>query len=99
MRYVANEPLFFKDSVIGRGGEYIDFRINPNLKGKPVFQAYNIATGEIYKTYVASPDSAKIMAQHSPSTSYFMADTTIGKYLLYYIQVKQSDNIKYRKGG
>jgi hypothetical protein len=97
IRYAGTESLFHPDSVIGRGGSLIDFKINPNLKGKPLFEVYNISSGQIYKRYVASKDSVKIRASFSVFDNYSVPNKKIGEAMLYYINVKQNDGIWYRK--
>lgn len=97
VRYVGTEPLFHPDSVIDRGGSLIGFRINPNLKGKPIFEAIDNTTGQLYKRYIASRDSVEIEGSFSIWGNFVTPNRKIGEAFLYYISVKQNDGIKYRK--
>ncbi len=98
IRYVGTESLFHPDSVNSRGGTLIEFRINPNLKGKALFEVYNISSGQIYKRYIASKDSVRIIASFSIVDNYSVPNKKIGEAMLYYINTKQNDLIHYRKG-
>ncbi|WP_343704754.1 hypothetical protein [Chitinophaga sp.] len=97
IRYTGGQPLFHLDNVIGRGGEGIDFRINPDLKGKTIFEVYDKSTGQIAKKFVASKDSASIEMSFSIWDNFYVPDKQIGEAFLYYIQKKQTDAIVYRK--
>lgn len=97
IRYIGEQPLFHPDSVIGRSGEIIDFKINPALNGKAVFEVYDINTGHVAKKYVASKDSTAIHAIFSLWDNFYVTNKQIGDAFLYYLQVKQTDAITYRK--
>ena len=97
IRYVGLEPLFHPDSLEGRGPEIIGWRIAPALKGKPIFEAYDISTGSLYKRYIASKDSVEIVANFSIFGDMVTPSKRIGESFLYYINVKQTDAIRYRK--
>lgn len=97
VRYVGGTPLFNSDSVKSRGGTLIDFKMNAALKGRPLFEVYNVTTGQLYKTYVASNDSVTIRASFSASDNFIITNKAIGDAFLYYIAVKQNDGILYRK--
>lgn len=97
IRYVGTEPLFHPDSVTARGGQLIAWKIATALKGQPIFETYNIATGALYKRYIASKDSVEIIANFSYSDNYATPNRKIGEAFLYYLNVKQNDNIWYRK--
>lgn len=98
MRYVGGDMLFHPDSIVGRGGQLIRFRINPALKGRVLFEAYVAATGQLYKKYAVSKDSAFIDANFSIWDNYITPGRNIGEAMLYYIEKKQTDNILYKKG-
>jgi hypothetical protein len=98
MRYVGGDAPFHPDSIVGRGGQLIRFRINPALKGKIIFEAYEAATGKLYKKYAASKDSAFIDVNFSIWDNYITPGRKIGEAVNYYIQHKQTDRILYRKG-
>lgn len=97
IRYVATLPLFHSDSVSGRGGQIIGFKINPALRGRPLFEAYEVSTGRLYKTYIASQDSVPIYIPFSIFDNYAVPNKKIGDAILYCIGVKQHDGILYRK--
>lgn len=98
VRYVATEPLFHPDSVISRGGSLIDFKINKNLQGKPVFEIYNSSTGAIYKRYVAINSAVTVRASFSVFDNYVVTNRKIGEAMLYYIAAKLTDATLFRKG-
>ena len=98
MRYVGGDILFHPESIAGRGGQLIRFKINPDLKGKVLFEAYEEATGRLYKRYTASKDSAFIDANFSIWDDYSTPGRKIGEALNFYILHKQTDKILYRKG-
>jgi hypothetical protein len=97
IRYTGEQPLFHPDSVIGRGGESIDFKINPALNGKTVFEVYDMNTGQVAKRYVASMDSTAIHVSFSLWDNFYVSNKQIGDAFLYYLRVKQTDAITYRK--
>lgn len=98
VRYVAAEPLFHPDSVISRGGSLIDFKMNKNLQGKPVFEIYNSSTGTIYKRYFAANSAVVVRASFSVFDNYVVTNRKIGESMLYYIASKLTDATLFRKG-
>jgi hypothetical protein len=98
MRYVGGHMIFHPDTIVGRGGQLIRFRVNSALKGTVLFEVYEAATGRLYKKYAASKDSAFIDANFSLWDNYFTPSSRIGEAMNYYIQHKQTDKILYRRG-
>jgi len=97
LRYVGSVPFFHVDSVRSRGGQLIEFPMSRELRGKPIFEIYDIATGQLYKRYIANKDSVRIIANFSSWDNYTTPNKKIADAMLYYINVKQNDGIRYRK--
>ncbi|AEW02360.1 hypothetical protein A4D02_35855 [Niastella koreensis] len=96
LKYIGEMPLLGSDTIDWNSGSIMQFHINSQLKGKPIFEVYNVSDDKLVKTITASQDSCKIMATYSVWENWSVTPAQLRKAYHYYMTVKQTPNIKYR---
>lgn len=95
IKYVGEAPLISPDSLIYNNGELMVFPINPVLKGKTVFEVYNVADNKLFRKITASSDSCKVIASFSVWANNSITPAQIRAAFGYYMATKQTPAIKY----
>ncbi|MDO6430924.1 hypothetical protein Q4E93_10020 [Flavitalea sp. BT771] len=96
LKYVGKGVDLIKASdLVTRFGTIDVFYINKALLGKAIFEAYDLATGKLVKTYVASPDSVAVEFGYSIWDNLNIIPKQNADALDYCLNVKQADWIHY----
>lgn len=95
IKYVGTEPLIEGDSVIYNNGELMMLPINNALKGKAIFEMYQVSDNKLFKRITASADSCRISASFSVWANNSITVPQIRSAFNYYLSTKQTPDIKY----
>jgi len=95
IRYVGGQELIDPNQVVMRTGAIDAFRVRKELLGKPLFEVYDLKTGNLVKRFICSPDSAGADISYSVFDNLTVTPTQTGGALNYCLTVKQTDQLAY----
>ncbi len=95
IRYVGGQDLIDPNQVLARYGAIDVFRVRKELLGKPLFEVYDLKTGNLVKRFICSADSAGVDMGYSVWDNLTVTPTQTGDALNYCLTVKQTDQLGY----
>jgi hypothetical protein len=95
IKYVGGQNLVDPADLRVRYGAIDVFYLSKALLGKPIFEAHDLKTDKLIKTFVCAADSAAIEFNYSVWDNLSITPTQNADALNYYLNVKQVNDLHY----